>query len=123
MVKIINNTFKKIRSTKQDQEVKGRVTAFKEELKTRKDLIKLQNQFRDQYKLASLNNLPSYVEEFNTRVVTPMFTIPRHQNDLIQIMRQSQREVFSASTQLREGSLRYKESTQRKQTRGDSVGD
>jgi len=43
-------------------------------------LIKLQNKFREEYKLATHQNVPSYIEEFNTRVVTPMFTIPRHPN-------------------------------------------
>eukprot|EP00347_Sterkiella_histriomuscorum_P000008 403377538 len=104
-VKILNTTFKNIKLIRIDQELKGRVSALKDELKTKKDLIKLQNKFRDEYKLATHKNIPSYIEEFNTRVVTPMFTIPRHPNDIFQIMKTSQREVFSAQADYRAASL------------------
>ena len=41
VVKIINNTFKKIKSTKEDQETRNKVLAFKEDQRARKDLAKL----------------------------------------------------------------------------------
>lgn len=78
-MKIINNTFKKIKSTKEDQETKNKVSAFKEEQKARKDLAKLQLKVRNEYGFS--NTVPIIMDEFNTRVVTPMFTLPRHPND------------------------------------------
>jgi len=41
-------------------------------------------------------HVPSMLEEFKTRLVTPMFTAPRHPNDILQIMRE--REILSAHT-------------------------
>ena len=77
-------------------EKRATVQALKQELKTKKELIKLQHQLREDYRMTHGSNWTTmpYIEEFQTRVVTPIFSLPHH--DLL-----NQREVLSAYTQLR----------------------
>lgn len=39
-------------------------------------------------------HIPSLLEGFKTRVVTPLFTIPGHPNDILHIMKE--REILTA---------------------------
>ncbi len=56
-------------------------------MKSNKDLLGMKG-------TPSNANIPSLLEGFKTRVVTPMFTIPGHPKDILHVMKE--REILSA---------------------------
>lgn len=49
VVKIINNTFKKIKCTKEDNDLKERVKVLKEDSRNQKELLKIRGELRKEH--------------------------------------------------------------------------
>jgi len=77
VVKIINNTFKKVKSNREEEKAKRRVEELKEEEGARQQFIKLQSQLRSEMAhWDQFNTIHKMQEISGANVVSPLWTIP-----------------------------------------------
>lgn len=76
VVKIINNTFKRVKENQENDEQKTKVNELREEERTKSHIAKLQNQLKNEYKIATQFISIPHIEEYRTSIVTPLFTLP-----------------------------------------------